>query len=276
MRSSFRTTLLTALILGFATACAPPGVGPRAPAGEHSLHLRIEGGGGPGVVFEAGLGDGASVWKGVAARLPGGVRRITYDRPGYGGSRPTAGPRDPASIARELHQALHDHGVPPPYLLVGHSLGGLHVQAFARLFPGETAGLVLVDPTHPDQWARMAAEAPADHRVVSVLSALFPRPMRREFEASKDAAAFHALPPARPGLPVTVLSAEEAAVGESARFTILKRTLQAETAAAYPGAGHRWVRSSHYIQKRRPEAVAQAITDLLARTPAGRGMASAR
>jgi pimeloyl-ACP methyl ester carboxylesterase len=228
----------------------------------------VEGGPGPTVVFESGLGDGASVWKGVAARLPQTFRRVSYDRPGYGWSRSTAQPRDPAAIARDLHAALQARAVPPPYLLVGHSLGGLYVQAFARLFPGETAGLVLVDPTHPDQWTRMQVEAPTDHRVVSALSMLFPRHMRAEFDASKDAATWRRLPPLPPQLPAVVLSAEESSMGESAQFKSLKRTLQAETAASIPGAAHRWIQSPHYIQKHRPEAVAEAVAEVAGRTRA--------
>jgi pimeloyl-ACP methyl ester carboxylesterase len=75
------------------------------------------------------------------------VRAVAVDRPGAGWSDP--GPEVlPGEIADRLHKALDAAGVPPPYLLVGHSLGGFHVRAFAARYPGETAALLLVDPSH--------------------------------------------------------------------------------------------------------------------------------
>jgi pimeloyl-ACP methyl ester carboxylesterase len=114
-------------------------------------HVVVEGNGGPVVVLESGLGGGVLEWEGVAAALRGTATVVRRDRPGLGWSTTTpayGGERTPTAAAHEL-KALLDHlGLAGPYVLVGHSLGGLHVRAFAGLYPADTAGVVLVDPSH--------------------------------------------------------------------------------------------------------------------------------
>lgn len=100
----------------------------------------------PAVVLESGLGGGVG-WPHTRAALARSARVVTYDRAGYGGSAAGPEPRDAHNVARDLHAALHQAGVAPPYVLVGQSFGGIFVQVFAALYPDETAGLVLVDPT---------------------------------------------------------------------------------------------------------------------------------
>ncbi len=75
---------------------------------------------------------------------------ISYDRAGVGLSAPGPNPRDARQIARELHIALHNAQVPPPYILVGHSFGGPFIRVFAGMYPGEVGGMVLVDPTQEE------------------------------------------------------------------------------------------------------------------------------
>jgi len=106
------------------------------------------------VVLEAGMGSFSSNWYWVQSELAKTMRVVSYDRAGLGWSERGHRPRDAATLARELHTALHAAGVDGPYVLAGHSFGGLPVRAFAGLFPDETAGLVLVDASHPDQWLR--------------------------------------------------------------------------------------------------------------------------
>jgi pimeloyl-ACP methyl ester carboxylesterase len=136
----------------------PPGV--LVDVGGCRLHLNIQGGNiqgegqGPAVVLEAGMGSFSSNWYWVQSELAKTMRVVSYDRAGLGWSERGHRPRDAASMARELHTALHAAGVDGPYVLAGHSFGGLPVRAFAGLFPDETAGLVLVDASHPDQWLR--------------------------------------------------------------------------------------------------------------------------
>lgn len=120
----------------------------------------IQGQGSPALVLQSGFGDGKAIWQDVIAQLPPGHRVFAYDRPGSGDNPPVDGPRDPCSIADELHRMLHSAGVQPPYLLVGHSLGGLYQYVYARRYPEEVAGLLLLDPTHPRNWETVQRTAP--------------------------------------------------------------------------------------------------------------------
>lgn len=86
------------------------------------------------------------------------TRVCAYDRAGYGWSSPGPQPRDSQTIADELHALLTNAGLEGPYVLVGHSFGGLHARMFAARYPDETAGMVLVDASHPEQWTRMPPE----------------------------------------------------------------------------------------------------------------------
>jgi pimeloyl-ACP methyl ester carboxylesterase len=116
--------------------------------GGYRLHLHCRGpaGAGPTVVMDAGLGESSLTWWSVTPRVAQFARVCAFDRPGYGWSDP--GPRSASAQDRheELHALLHAAGVPPPYVLVGHSLGGAYAYGYAQRYPEEVAGLVLVDP----------------------------------------------------------------------------------------------------------------------------------
>lgn len=111
------------------------------------------------VVFQSGLGDGKDVWDGVLPEVAKNHRVLVYDRPGYGASQKTTTPRDPCTIAAQQRALLAQTGVKPPYILVGQGLGGLYQYVYARLYPQDVAGLILLDPTHPQQWQRMQTDA---------------------------------------------------------------------------------------------------------------------
>ena len=133
-----------------------PGVGQSAaqPRGElfdlggFRLHLHCLGEGQPVVVLDAGLGGASSDWRKVQPELARTNRTCVYDRAGYGWSDSGPRPRTSGRMAAELRTLLMLAEQPPPYLLVGHSFGGYNARMFAGLFPGETAGVVLVDTPH--------------------------------------------------------------------------------------------------------------------------------
>ena len=87
-------------------------------------------------------------------------RVVSYDRAGLGWSGPDPAPKTAVLAARRLRSVLLHSRVPPPYVLVGHSMGGLFIRVFADLFPDEVAGMVLIDAVHPDQHMRSAARIP--------------------------------------------------------------------------------------------------------------------
>ncbi len=143
--------------------------------------------GAPTVVFQAGLASDKSVWRAVLNALEPHVATLALDRPGHGAEPDTQAPRDACTVAREQRAQLQRAGVKPPYVLVGHSLGGTYQFAYAKLFPEEVAGLVLVDATPPGHWVRMQAEAPAQAALVKVMrSVAFSAVDRREFDAQAD------------------------------------------------------------------------------------------
>lgn len=112
----------------------------------HKLRLQVAGTGTPTVVLDYGLGGSIENWSDVFPEVARFARVVAYDRAGYGKSEPGAEPRSHIQIATELHMLLHRAKIAPPYVLVGHSLGGANIRAFAHLFKEEVAGLVFIDP----------------------------------------------------------------------------------------------------------------------------------
>lgn len=120
--------------------------------GTHRLHLLEAGSKGPTVLLEAGLMSTVLSWSDLQRRLAGSFRTVSYDRAGLGWSDLGPMPRTADRIVDELHALLERAAIPPPYILVGHSFGGLTMPLFAARFPGEVAGMVLIDPVAPAEW----------------------------------------------------------------------------------------------------------------------------
>jgi pimeloyl-ACP methyl ester carboxylesterase len=117
--------------------------------GTHSLHLNCTGSGSPTVVLQAGGGEMSSAFGWIAPVVSEETRVCVYDRAGHGWSESSATAQDGAEIAADLHTLLRSGQVPGPYVLVGHSFGGLYTLTYAALYPDEVAGMVLVDTTAP-------------------------------------------------------------------------------------------------------------------------------
>jgi len=127
--------------------------------GGHKMHLDCTGQGAPTVVLESGLWDDWVVWYKVQPAISKFTQVCSYDRAGSGFSdpRPDQQP-DSRNIAHNLHTLLVNTGVNPPYVLVGHSLGGIHILVYQNLYPADVVGMVLVDSGHPDQENRVPPE----------------------------------------------------------------------------------------------------------------------
>lgn len=130
-------------------ADAYPMPGQLIDVGGHRLHLHCTGSGGPTVVLQPGGGDFSTVMAWIAPAVADQTRVCVYDRPGRGWSDPTGRPQDATETATELHTLLERGKVPGPYVLAGHSFGGLYVLAYADRYPEDVAGMVLVDSTNP-------------------------------------------------------------------------------------------------------------------------------
>jgi pimeloyl-ACP methyl ester carboxylesterase len=141
--------------------------------GGHRLHIHCIGQGSPTVVLETLSGGTSSYWAWVQPEIARTNRVCAYDRAGRGWS--DAGPHAPAlwQTATDLHTLLVNAGESAPYVLAGHSIGGLYVRAFAHRWPEEVAGLVLVDASHPDQWERLPTMA-AENQSYLQMSSIFP------------------------------------------------------------------------------------------------------
>jgi pimeloyl-ACP methyl ester carboxylesterase len=139
--------------------------------GRH-VHVLDTGAGAHTIVLEAGAGGTLDSWARVIPDLAGCNRVVAYDRPGLGFSdaRPAAGDdRRPIAAAAFLDEVLHVIGAEPPFVLVGHSLGGLYVRAYAAAHPDRVAGLVLVDPSHEDMQAVIGSASRAQRVLQAAL-----------------------------------------------------------------------------------------------------------
>jgi pimeloyl-ACP methyl ester carboxylesterase len=126
----------------------------------YRLHLNCAGErvpGRPTVILDTLSGGSSALWGWVQPAVAEAGRVCSYDRAGWGWSDAGPDPRDAQQTARELHTLLERAGEPGPFVLVGHSLGGLYVRAYTGLYPDEVAGLVLLDASHPDQAAHLPA-----------------------------------------------------------------------------------------------------------------------
>ena len=126
-------------------------IGRMVDVGGYKLHMIDSGKGSPTVVISPGLGDNSLDWTLVYPEISKFTRVIVSDRAGYAWSDASPLPRTSENIVQELHRLLKNGNVPGPYILVGHSFGGLSVLLFASAYPDEVAGVVLVDSSHEDQ-----------------------------------------------------------------------------------------------------------------------------
>ena len=154
-----------------ATAYPPPGQ--LIDVGGHRLHLNCTGSGSPTVVLEPGLGEVSSAMGWIAPVVARDTRVCVYDRAGRGWSDPADGPQDAVQTAADLHTLLDHAHIPGPYVLAGHSFGGLYILTFAATYPDQVAGMVLLDSTAPAPGPVPPAKA-GSYDLVGRISALLP------------------------------------------------------------------------------------------------------
>lgn len=236
----------------------------------------------PTVVLVGGLGDPLEIWKLVQPAVAQFARVVAYDRAGLGQSEPDTAPPTPQRISTQLHTLLQNAGIKPPYVLVGHSIGGPHIRMFASLYPKDVAGLVYVDPsdftqTRDDQiaiWNAFGigeAGLKAQEQQFTQQFAEKPAAIRAEAEVSlqlnqsgwKD---FASLPPL-PDIPIVVLMAGKADLPPQVKAVIGKQRMEHFAKWAVEGSQGTFLitgRSDHYIQSSEPELVTWAIQRVLA------------
>jgi pimeloyl-ACP methyl ester carboxylesterase len=253
-------------IAGFASllsSCAPlPGEQEVVSVGGGAVEITQSRASDPPVVFENGLTAHKEEWSKVFPEIARTNTVFAYNRPGIGESPPTDHPRDGATIVEELRALLPRRNIRPPYVLVGHSAGGLYMQLFARRYPEEVAGLVLVDSTHPEQFVgegAMENRSALANAVISVgLSASSKAEFRALVETGREVLA---APPLSAKVPAVILIAPDTSGSAMSDFGNAKRH---DFARLYPGAAVLEAGSSHNVPQDNPQAVIDAIRKVLA------------
>jgi len=131
-----------------------PMPGQSVDVGGYKMHCNCTGQGTPTVILDSGLGDSYIFWYKVQPEIAKFTRVCSYDRAGFGYSDSSPQPRTSKVMAEELHTLLRNAGIPAPYILAGHSMGGFNVRLFTSLYRSEAAGVALVDSSHPEQQKR--------------------------------------------------------------------------------------------------------------------------
>jgi pimeloyl-ACP methyl ester carboxylesterase len=236
--------------------------------GGRSLYIDCRGSGSPTVVFEAGAGGDADAWGVVFPEIAAETRACVYNRAGLHRSDPDPRPgRTAGTIAADLVALLAAAGERPPYVLVGHSLGGVYTRVFADRHREDVVGLVLDDAFNPDLFEAQVAAAPerVHDRWRAGMEDAF-RLIESLEGIDWDATAAELADASVDGVPLEVLVAsrrspdlsdEEAAAVDAARMASLP-TLSSDTTVTHAeGAGH-------FIHLTRPQLVLDAIRRLVA------------
>jgi pimeloyl-ACP methyl ester carboxylesterase len=249
------------------------------PVGLHRVEATVFGRGTPTVVIEPSYGGSAADWQAIAGRLAGETTVVTYDRAPYGPSSPARDRRSAAEIAADLDGVLRHLGITGPLVLVGHSMGGVYMRAFAARHPERVAGMVLVDSSHEGQWPVIFPRFTLKNRVIVALSV--PRLIlsRRGWRGGADRASIireHRairrltaadLPFAPGGLgdrPLAVLTRGPEGAAETDRLWRAWYELQRELAALSENSRHVVSDSPmHYLTEGDPDLIVESITDVI-------------
>lgn len=262
-------TLLTVVLvvgafLGVGACSTAPRDASLATVDDYPVAYRVLGSGKPVVVMISGLGNGMATFESVASEISKSATVIIYDRSGYGSSGIAAGPRDAAGAERELSGLLEQTGVPGPYVLAGHSLGGLFAEYYAAKHPDRIAGLILEESRPADFSRRCEASG------ISMCTPL-PSMTRGKSRGEQDevlampatVAQVEAAGPAR-GIPVLVLSRPARAGAKP--FEALWAAAQSDLAARYPGSLHLVASSGgHYVHSDQRAWYVGAVKEFLSR-----------
>lgn len=215
------------------------------------------------LVFENGSRATIANWGTVPERLSQEASVFVYNRPGYGNSEVATTPRDGRTIVEELRAVLRHKGLPPPYVLVGHSVGGLYLQLFARMHPDEVKALVLVDSLYP-RMVKPTQEFPLWSRVAGQLA--FSRSVWREIEQIDATGEMILRLPGIDDKPIVRLvnqpTSNTAVAVDFGAFRMDQESRDAAR-ALYPKAARMVADSSHQMALTSPDIVVQAIRQVL-------------
>lgn len=276
-RAALGLIALGAMCLSSLTYAAQAAWDARVDLDGHQVHVQEGGVAAPAVIFESGLGEDLSSWSRVQPQVASFAHTVAYDRPGLGTSEPSPVPRDLAKMAGELHSLLVAAKVGPPYVLVGHSLGGAIVEIFANLYPSDVAGVVLVDPEDGRLDGLLRSNMSAsdwESRQAAIDQALprMPAAVRAELEAFKKSAGYPDDAFVFQQMPVVLLTGTKTnpEFPGNPLEQDLKLRMHRALLAKLPTSQHVLVPNSrHYIQTDAPEQVVEAIRAVIGRVVPG-------
>ena len=272
---------LVVVLAGVLTLAGVPPASSQQPkivyVGGRAVEVIEMGTGVPTLVLETGVGDGASVWRGVLPELAKHTHVIAYSRAGHGRSGPITGVATPGESVRELHALLGAMRERAPVVLAGHSWGGLLARLYASTYPADVAGIVLIDGSHELQWRRWEALRPSFH-ILDTVRALMPKmpPSGRadfaQMLAVETSGRVEGMRPL-PDIPLAVITAQKPCAPErewtcrAPRALAVWRELHGEWAARSTNSIHLVsARTEHYVMNDQPELVVQAVRFVLGAT----------
>ncbi|WP_306394386.1 alpha/beta fold hydrolase [Telluria beijingensis] len=217
------------------------------------------------IVFENGLRATVNGWDKVIDSLASDASIYAYNRPGYGNSQETDTSRDGGTIVEELRQALKHKGIAPPYILVGHSLGGLYMQLFAKRYPNEVSGLVLVDPLLPGI-VKKSEDFPFWTRGAKRL--FFSSTVNKEIDAIHQTSEQVLSLAAIDDKPIVMLiNKPKGATAVGVDFGAFHQDQKTRDAVSgmYPKAKRIIIDSDHQVQRQNPAEVVDAIKTIIAK-----------
>jgi pimeloyl-ACP methyl ester carboxylesterase len=262
----------------------------------HGLYLECHGSGSPTILLQSGYGNGGDIWNATTGQSPtvakalAGINRVcVYDRPGStlqvdpngtplpapqsARSQAVPQPRTSTAVVTEWHDLLATTKIPGPYVLVGHSIGGLFTLLYARTYPDQVAGLVTVDATPPALLGLLKPDAQTLLKSSLMAQSSIPAYAYEQYDLDEILRSLDAAPALKP-VPTTLMFAgKEQQVSDPTAQQFLKEVAvvqdqaRAQFAASIPGATTVTVPdATHYIQVDRPAAVIEAVKAVVAKT----------
>jgi pimeloyl-ACP methyl ester carboxylesterase len=229
--------------------------------GGHKLYLSCRGTGSPTIVFESGVGNNHAGWRSIPYSLPS--RTCVYARVNVSPSDQVTARHTGADSVQDLHTLLDVAAVPGPYLLVGHSFGGLLSVMYAGTYPADVVGLVLLDPTLPDsdEIDKLLPEAERAAWIAEVAK----NPEKVDFLETLEQA--KPLVPKIPDIPVLFLAAthQEGPV-QAEKIIAAVRKAQQRFVDALPQGELRRVDTGHFIHRDAPQLVIDEVQRILDQT----------
>jgi len=268
--------LLHTLLAGILSLCPQSGLrinesGHLVTVGRQQMFLNCTGKGPePTVILEAGTGDSSEVWTAVQKQVQEFAHVCSYDRLGLGKSDKLVSPHTADEIVSDLHLLLQAAPVPPLYVMVGHSIGGIYVRKYAALYQQDVEGLVLLDSAHEEQFSRVSQISP---EWASRIASKFPADEQRSqgFLTGNQRLAWHFSGPLiviEHGLGPKSVASDPMSKQSEAVFHVLQKDLAGRSKYGQLREANQ---SGHYIQRDQPELVVQAIKDVMRDAQANQG-----